>query len=58
MIYTVTVGVALQRPPKIDEYRKIVVQADTDTDALLLACQIATCTSIMAVTAKITNLVL
>lgn len=51
MIVTVHVAVALSRPPTIDEYRRIVVEAENAVQGRLLACQIACCTSVMAVEA-------
>lgn len=51
MIATVHVGVSLRRPPRLDEWRHIVVQADNPIDGMLLATQIAACTSVMPVEA-------
>ena len=56
MVATVHVGVALTRPPKVDELRRIIVEADTETDAKLLACQIAMCTCVMPVSAEIVEI--
>ena len=56
MIATVHVGVALSRPPKVDELRRIIVEADAETDAKLLACQIAMCTCVMPVSAEIVEI--
>jgi hypothetical protein len=47
--YRYVVGVALSRPPKIDEYRGYVVVADTDAEARTVALQMASCTSVMPV---------
>lgn len=52
-IYEVIVGVALARPPKVDEYRKTLVVADSAVEAQLIACQIAACTSVMPVSSRI-----
>lgn len=52
MIYVVIVGVALRRPPAVHEYRKTLVAAATPTEAKLIACQIAACTSVMPVTSR------
>jgi len=49
MIYYATIGVAHHRPPKIDEYRRYAVEAPEGTQALLLAAQMASCTSVMPV---------
>lgn len=49
MIYHVQVGVALQRPPRTDEYRKVAVEAVNGHEAMLIAAQIAACTSTMPV---------
>ena len=51
MIVVVHVGVALSRPPKLDEYRRIVVLAASEIEGRLIACQIAACTSKMVVQA-------
>lgn len=65
---TVIVGVALERPPKIDEYRKIIVvvpmAADcsdiwrAETEAQLMACQIASHSCVMVVYSKVESEVL
>lgn len=47
--WTVTVGVALTRPPTIDEYRRTKVWAANPIEAELIACQVAACTSVMPV---------
>lgn len=48
-IHTVVVGVALDRPPTVDEYRRYVVEAEDPTEATLIALQMAACTSTMPV---------
>lgn len=53
MIYHVQVGVALGRPPTLDEYRLVTVEARDSVEASLLAAQIASCTSVMAVSATV-----
>lgn len=53
MIYTVIVGVALSRPPKIDEYRKVLVVANGRYEAMLIAAQMSSNTSTMAVYTQI-----
>lgn len=53
MIFTVHVGVALTRPPVIDELRRIVVEAESDSEAALIATQIASCTSVMPVWSEV-----
>lgn len=45
----VTVGVALKRPPTIDEYRHTVVWAEDGVEAELIALQVAACTCVMPV---------
>ena len=40
MIVAVTVGVALRRPPHLDELRRVLVEADTEVEAELIAVQI------------------
>lgn len=49
MIWTVTVGVALARPPACHEIRRYAVEAQDATEAQLIACQMASCTSVMPV---------
>lgn len=46
--FVVQVGVALSRPPRTQEFRKIIVGAENGYEAELIACQIAQCTSVMA----------
>lgn len=41
MIVAVEVGVALARPPRHDATMWVLVDAATDTEARLIACQIA-----------------
>lgn len=53
MIFTVEVGVALNRPPTTDEIRKVRVIADNATEASIIAAQIASCTSVMPVSTKV-----
>ncbi len=48
-VFEVEVGVALGRPPAIDEYRYVLVEADSWTEANLVACQIAATRSVMPV---------
>lgn len=52
-VWSVTVGVALTRPPIIDEYRHTKVWAETGLEAELIACQVAACTSVMPVWAVV-----
>ena len=49
MIFDIAVGVALQRPPRIDEFQHIRVEAGHEQEARLIACQIAYCTGVMPV---------
>jgi hypothetical protein len=49
MIHAVTVGVALTRPPTLDEWRRVIVSASSEAEAQLVACQISACTSVMPV---------
>lgn len=49
VIFDIAVGVALERPPRIDEFRHVRVEADDETDARLLATQIASCGTVMPV---------
>ena len=49
MVIEVAVGVALSRPPLIDEFRHIQVEAEGLGEARIIACQIAACTSMMPV---------
>ncbi|GAA0627655.1 hypothetical protein HPO96_37200 [Kribbella sandramycini] len=41
MIVAVHVGVALARPPREDVIVRVVVAAESDTEARLVACQLA-----------------
>lgn len=56
MIYRVDVGVALSRPPKIDEYRTYAIEAGSKVEANILACQMAACTSVMPVWSKVVGM--
>ena len=49
MIFAVSVGVALSRPPLIDEFRRYEIDTVSESEAELVACQIAACTSVMPV---------
>lgn len=49
MIHYVRVAVALSRPPKIDEWRRYCVVAPNRQEAVLVAQQMAACTSVMPV---------
>lgn len=49
LIHYVTVGVAMSRPPKVDEYRRYAVVAANQQEAVLVAQQMAACTSVMPV---------
>lgn len=49
MIFHVATGVALERPPLIDEFRSVVIAADTEIEALMIALQISSATSVMPV---------
>ncbi len=49
MIFDIAVGVALQRPPRIDEFRHIKVEAGHEQEARLIACQVAAATCVMPV---------
>lgn len=48
-IHYINVGVALQRPPEVHEYRRYAIYGGTHADAELVACQMASCTSVMPV---------
>jgi hypothetical protein len=41
VIYAVEVGVALARPPRVDAVKYVLVEAESQVAARLLACQIA-----------------
>jgi hypothetical protein len=49
MIFDIAVGVALQRPPLIDEFRHIRVEAGHEQEARLIACQMASGGTVMPV---------
>lgn len=57
MTYAVRVGVALARPPREDAFVWVVVAASNDTEARLIACQIAATDQrvVMPVSATICN---
>lgn len=46
-VFGIEVDVALVRPPKVDEIRYCVVEAENAMEAALIAGQIAACTSVM-----------
>jgi hypothetical protein len=48
-VHYINIGVALKRPPFVDEYRRYAIAADTRTEAELIALQMAACTSVMPV---------
>lgn len=48
-IFHIAVGVALQRPPRIDEFRYVQVAAGDEIEARWLACAMAAATSVMPV---------
>lgn len=58
MIVVVEVGVALARPPRHDKTVWVVVAADTETEARLIACQMAASTRgvVMPVSADIVDM--
>lgn len=49
MIHIIHVGVALERPPTVQQYRKYAIYGGTHADAELIALQMAACTSVMPV---------
>jgi hypothetical protein len=53
VIYYVEAGVALERPPTVQEYRKYVVWAPSATEASLTAAQMAACTCVMPVSTEV-----
>lgn len=53
MIWFVHVGVCLERPPTIQEYRRYAVEAPSGLQAKEIALQMACCTSVMPVWAKL-----
>lgn len=52
-VFSIIVGVALSRPPRTDEYRKVVVEAPNGREAMLVAAQMAACTSTMPVSTEV-----
>lgn len=48
-VHDIVVGVALRRPPMIDEFRHVRVAAADETDARLAACQMASIGCVMPV---------
>jgi hypothetical protein len=55
VIYYVTIGVALERPPTVDEYRHYAIEAPDHVYASLRAAQMASCRSVMPVSATVTG---
>lgn len=53
MIFYVHVGVCLERPPTVQEYRRYAVEAHCAVEAHLIATQMAACTSTMPVWADV-----
>jgi len=51
-VFPIIVGVALSRPPRTHEYRKVVVEARHVWEAKLIAAQVVECSSVMAVSAE------
>lgn len=54
-VFEVVVGVALARPPRVDEYRKVLVDAGDAVEATLIAAQIVACTSVMPVSTELVD---
>lgn len=52
-VFYVEVGVALRRPPRIDEYRLYAVEAGSRYEAELVATQMASCTCTMPLSSEI-----
>jgi len=53
VIFYVHVGVAHSRPPEIHEYRRYAVEGRSMIDAKEAALQMAACTSVMPVWARV-----
>lgn len=51
--FSIIVGVALKRPPKVDEYRKVVISANNQVEAEILACWIAGYNTVMPVSTEL-----
>lgn len=51
--FFIEVGVALTRPPAIHQYRRYVIAARSGIQAKEIALQMASCTSVMPVWAKV-----
>lgn len=49
VIHFVTIGVALERPPTVQQYRRYALYGGTHQDAELVALQMSACTSVMPV---------
>jgi hypothetical protein len=52
-VYSIIVGVALAYPPRVHEYRKIMVEAPNVREAKLVAAQMAACSSTMPVSTEL-----
>lgn len=48
-VHHIVVGVATQRPPMIDEFRRYAIEADTERDATLVALWMSSRASVMPV---------
>jgi hypothetical protein len=44
-----TIGVALSRPPQVDEYRKVILTAPNELEAWQTACLMASAGAVMPV---------
>ena len=53
MLVTVQVGLAHVRPPTAQEFRKYVIEAESELAAELLACQWASASCEMPVSSKV-----
>jgi hypothetical protein len=53
VIWYIHVGVALARPPRLDEYRRYAIEADCPYEAEELALQMASHDSVMPVWSKV-----
>lgn len=52
-VFQVVTGVCLVRPPTIQQYRVVYVEAEDEHDAMLVACWMSDCTSEMVVSAEL-----
>jgi hypothetical protein len=56
MLMQFMIGVALERPPKTDAFVFVNVEAATEIEGELIACQMAACISTMPVSSELIDI--